>query len=162
MIIQKQKYKAIYMKKTNDIGPVYEMAGLKKRDTGLPVNLWIDDMGTYIKGRHAKRIKFQANKGNSQGGQPTIPMMLNGEIPKPAFSSIRNSELSSSDIEEIKNFVLNNSEALSVLADGYISFSEFISLMIKNGEEATDQEITDQADKLAFLLNEEFKRNHSE
>jgi hypothetical protein len=35
-----------------------EMAGLKKSRTGLPVNLWVDDSHAYIRGKHAKRIKF--------------------------------------------------------------------------------------------------------
>jgi len=41
-----------------------EMAGLRKFDSGLPVNLWLDDMSTYKRADHWKRIKFQGDHGD--------------------------------------------------------------------------------------------------
>ena len=58
-----------------------EMANIYQDETDLPVNIWIDTAKEYISGKHAKRIKFQTNTGGNIGGQPTCPMMLNGEIP---------------------------------------------------------------------------------
>lgn len=36
-----------------------EMAILRKDKTGLPVNIYLDTKGTYKRGGHGKRIKFQ-------------------------------------------------------------------------------------------------------
>jgi hypothetical protein len=41
-----------------------EMSVLFKRDSGLPVNLWLDDSGTWKNTGHWKRIKFQSTHGN--------------------------------------------------------------------------------------------------
>ena len=39
------------------------MANVRKKQTGLPVNIWIDEAETYKKGKHSKFIKFQMDKG---------------------------------------------------------------------------------------------------
>ena len=36
-----------------------EFATLRKKHTKLPVNIWVDDAGTYLNSGHFKRIKFQ-------------------------------------------------------------------------------------------------------
>ena len=43
---------------------VCEMANKNKSETLLPMNIWIDENQTYIKGRHSKRVKFQLDHGN--------------------------------------------------------------------------------------------------
>lgn len=40
-----------------------EMANVLKMDTELPMNIWIDSEGAYIKGGHAKRIGSVRKKG---------------------------------------------------------------------------------------------------
>ena len=40
---------------------VCEMSNKSKAQTKLPMNIWIDENQTYIKGRHSKRVKFQLN-----------------------------------------------------------------------------------------------------
>lgn len=60
-----------------------EMSNLRKDQTGLPVNIWVDETGSYKKGKHGPRIKFQndtnnvVNKGNfltmTISDRPRIP-----------------------------------------------------------------------------------------
>ena len=38
---------------------IYEMANRRKRQTGLPINILIDENGWYKLGGHAKRINVQ-------------------------------------------------------------------------------------------------------
>ena len=42
---------------------IYEMANRRKRQTGLPINIWIDENGWYKLSGHGKRIKVQMNYG---------------------------------------------------------------------------------------------------
>jgi hypothetical protein len=39
-----------------------EMAVSRKDKTGLPVNIYLDTNGTYKRGGHGKRIKFQQKR----------------------------------------------------------------------------------------------------
>ena len=107
-----------------------EMAGLRKSDSGLPVNLWLDNTSTYIRGRHAKRIKFQNDYGNNVNENNLIPMLISKDaptIPDKFDSKIR---LSAKEINKIKAFVKNNANLLSQLADQKISFFTFCKRMV--------------------------------
>lgn len=47
----------------NERSNAFEMATLRKARSGLPVNLYLDDSGSYLDGGHGPRIKFQPDKG---------------------------------------------------------------------------------------------------
>lgn len=130
-----------------------EMSNRRKDKTLLPVNIWIDDSGTYINERHAKRIKFQQNKGDKMGGQPVASMKLDGVVIKTSHYEDGN-QLSESDIDEIRNFVINNSYALDKLADEKIKIEDFDSIMIQGGERASDRAIEHQKDLVDILVEE--------
>lgn len=127
-----------------------EMATLRKAKTKLPVNIYVDDAGTYIKGGHSKRIKFQKDYGNTPITREFATMTLEGEIIQETMSGC---EIKTKDLQKIKNFVLNNKEALSHLADAEIDIFEFSEIMISGGEIATKE----QKEKQQTLLNELLK-----
>jgi hypothetical protein len=106
-----------------------EMAGLKKADSGLPVNLWLDDSGAYIRGRHAKRIKFQGDYGNKTNAGNMFSMMISKDDPQIPVKQLPKLKLPARDIDAIKTFVRNNADLLDKLADEKITFMNFTRLM---------------------------------
>lgn len=115
-----------------------EMANVRKKQTGLPVNIWIDEAETYKKGKHSKFIKFQMDK-SLNFKEPTCPMMLDGTIPKKVLQE--QFFISKSEIKEIQTFVINNAYALDKLADQLIWKEDFFEFMIKGGDEASKEQI---------------------
>lgn len=130
-----------------------EMATLRKKDSGLPVNIYIDDSISYKRGKHSKRIKFQTDKGdrpNTRFGFSS--MTLDGNVvAKTLPDSI---DIDAADITQIRNFVLNNAECLSLVADFNLDYDDFKNhLMIVGGEPATDEQKEEQKEKLRRYLN---------
>jgi len=113
-----------------------EMANVRKKQTGLPVNIWIDEAETYKKGKYSKFIKFQMDKGLNFK-EPTCPMLLDGTIPEKVLQC----SISKSEIKEIQTFVINNAYALDKLADQLIWKEDFFEFMIKGGDEASKEQI---------------------
>jgi hypothetical protein len=106
-----------------------EMSGLRKSRTGLPVNLWVDDSHAYVRGRHAKRIKFQGDYGNNANASNFFSMILSKDDPQIPAKQLPRLKLPAKDIDAIKTFVKNNAELLDQLADEKISFAIFIRRM---------------------------------
>ena len=46
----------------NESELVCEMVNKYKEETGLPMNIWIDETQTYVRGGQSKRIEFQLDK----------------------------------------------------------------------------------------------------
>lgn len=132
---------------------IFSMANRRKRQTGLPVNIWIDENATYRKAGHSKRIKFQLNYGNLMIDQPNASMTLDGNVVENTYNP-QVSEISKRDIQQVSNFVKNNSYALSRVADGELFLDDFDDIMIKGSEPAdiidieNQKEIVDQIIKL--------------
>lgn len=126
-----------------------DMATLRKKDTKLPVNIWVDDAGTYLNSGHCKRIKFQKDYGNSPVTNSFAIMKLSGEIVQ---NTLEGNKISSKDIEKIRNFVSNNFAILDELSDANISIFEFRELMIPSGEKASIEEIEAQKSLLQQYL----------
>jgi hypothetical protein len=106
-----------------------EMAGLRKPDSGLPVNLWLDETGAYKQSGHWKRIKFQGDYSNNINRNNLFSMTISNDpkiMPPEAESKIK---IPKKDIERIKDFVKNNAELLSKLADQKITFIQFYNQM---------------------------------
>lgn len=91
---------------------LYEMATLKKRRSGLPVNIYLDDSGSYIDGGHAPRIKFQPNKNDSSDTRTMIPMTISDDPEIPIDYKSQLNGITEKDISEIKNFVISNKSNL--------------------------------------------------
>lgn len=119
------------------------MANCRPKKTGLPMNIWIDETEAYKRGRHSKRIKFQINKHPKFQPGNSCSMLLDGSIPKKQEQSMQLSKdfnLESEDIEEVRNFVLNNAYALDKIADQKLDLDDFWEFAIIGGEEATEKE----------------------
>jgi hypothetical protein len=106
-----------------DVIPLNEMSTLKSEQTGMKIDLWIDDSKAYQRGGHAKRLKFQPSTG---GGDVT------GNFP-----SIRLHDLTLDDpfhqkpksyaIDTAREFVELNKDFLSMVADRQIEYNVFLS-----------------------------------
>jgi hypothetical protein len=107
----------------------YEMgATLHKKDTGLPVNIWIDDMAWKQTG-HRKRIKFQPDKGDRSDTRTFIPMSIEDnpqiKVKHPKLSIDYN------EIEQIKQFIIINKELLIKYSDQEITIADFLNQIKK-------------------------------
>jgi hypothetical protein len=111
------------------IDELEEMATLRKKRSGLPVNLYLDDSMSYKRGGHAKRIKFQPDKGDRPNTREMIPMSISDD-PK-IMGQIPKTELSSQDIERIRAFVIANKKNLDDLADMKMDIGDFLDRMQK-------------------------------
>lgn len=115
-----------------------EMATLRKERSKLPVNIYIDDAGTYLNSGHFKRIKFQKDYGQKPLTRSFATMTLDGIVIE---STMKENKVSKQDIEMIRNFVLNNRECLSEIADFNLDFTDFLNyLMIPGGKVANEEE----------------------
>lgn len=129
---------------------LYEIATLRKKDSKLPVNLYIDDSLSYQRSGHSKRIKFQTDKGDRPNTRSNFSsMMLDGEVVESTF--LKSTDLSSKDIQKISNFVKNNSKCLSLVSGMEMDFSDFKSyFMIEDSDLISDE----QKEKLQNEINE--------
>lgn len=133
---------------------LHEMATLRKKDSGLPVNLYIDDSLSYKRGKHSKRIKFQTDKGDKPNTRGSFSSMtLDGKVVEKTLP--KKLEISQKDIEAVSNFVVNNYECLSLVADFDLDYDYFKHhLMIKGGELATEEQLKTQKELLDAYLAE--------
>lgn len=133
---------------------LYETVTLRKKDSGLPVNLYIDDSLSYKRGKHSKRIKFQTDKGDKPNTRGNFSSMtLDGKVVENTLP--KKLEISQKDIEVISNFVVNNYECLSLVADFDLDYDYFKHhLMIKGGELATEEQLKTQKELLDAYLTE--------
>ena len=118
---------------------VCEMANKYKEETGLPMNIWIDETQTYVRGGHSKRIKFQLDKSGKLHSNNLGSMDLDGNI-RPSKLDI--GELSESDINELRNFITNNKYALEMIASQEVKLYKIWPHMIMGGNQASYEEIT--------------------
>ena len=107
-----------------------EMASLRKRRTGLPVNIWLDDSMLYKRtGGHGMRIKFQPDKGDRPITRSMVPMTIEDD-PKIVGNNVK-INLSASEIEKIKIFIKANKNLLIALSDMKIDIFDFLERMVK-------------------------------
>lgn len=139
---------------------ICSMAHRYKIQTGLPVNIWIDEAGWYKKAGHSKRIKFQLDYANKVGGHPDASMKLDGEVVEETYDK-NISEISQKDINEVSNFVKNNAYALDKAADEDIKMYQFDEIFIKGGKPATQEQLDElrkKVDEFMKISNEEDKK----
>ena len=120
--------KEVLLKESKDI--LMEMSNLRKRDTGLDVNIWLDDEGCYRDVKHnVPRIKFQNNNSDRISKSDLIPISIsdNPQILKRKVTL----SIDSKQLNKIKEFIVNNKEALLRHWNGAITFLEFGKIMSK-------------------------------
>ena len=104
-------------------------SSLRKKRTGLPVNIYVDDSGTWKKMRHANRIKIQCNKGDHPNAHGMIPMSID-DNPRILVDNPK-MELSASDVNAVKKFVIANKDLLIRLgSDDNFDIVDFTGAMV--------------------------------
>lgn len=104
-------------------------SSLRKKRTGLPVNIYVDDSGTWKKMRHANRIKIQCNKGDHPNAHGMIPMSID-DNPRILVDNPK-MELSASDVNAVKKFVIANKDLLIGLgSDDNFDIVDFTGAMV--------------------------------
>ena len=104
---------------------INEMATLKRRDSGLPTDLWIDE-GSDPK--HGPRIKFQASKEQVTTNQYST--MTISQEPVIMFPP-KKYDLKTKDIQRIVDFVKANEALLISVSRGEITYEEFLANMTR-------------------------------
>lgn len=117
---------------------IHEMANKWRKETGLPMNIWLDESQTYLRGRHSKRIKFQLDRSDRLKPDFVGSMDLDGNIFPRALEITK---LRRWDLKQLRNFVHNNRHALEMLADMKVWLASIWDDMIKGGELATEEQI---------------------
>lgn len=106
---------------------IFEMATLKTKDSGLPVDIWLDEGGLYR--QHAPRIKFRASHEQRTTNEFSSMLLTN---PPTIENFPKDSPIKKKDLDKIKQFVVNNLVLLKELADGKIDYrTEFLKKYIK-------------------------------
>jgi len=108
-------------------GSVKEMSNMRKVDTKLPVNIWIDISQTYHKGKHGKRLKFQNDYGDKFNRENLLTMTISKDDPQVIDDDKHRVKLKSKDIEALKNFIRVNYDILAKIADARITWEKFNS-----------------------------------
>jgi hypothetical protein len=108
---------------------IEEMATLRKNDSGLPANLYLDDTGSWSNSGHWKRIKFQPDTGDRPVTRNMVPMSIS-DSPRVLVKNVKLA-LDAKQLDRIKAFVRANKDLLLQLADAKISILEFGRRMVK-------------------------------
>lgn len=98
-----------------------EMSTIRKEDSKLPTDIWVDETGSY-KG-HAPRIKFKAN--NEQRNSMEFSTMTIADVPT-IENLPRRCSLKNKDFEKLKRFVINNKDLLISLYNRQITLDTFM------------------------------------
>lgn len=135
-----------FLNELNEKQQLWEMSNRRKNQTGLPVNIYIDENGTYRAVKHSKRIKFQLNHGDKMQNQLFAEMLLDRSIVKNTFQKSKNIkiEVDKKDIKQVSNYVKNNSYALDKVADEEIFMEDYDIVAIRGGEEASNEQKENQ------------------
>ena len=90
---------------------LFEMANFRMSDTGLPVNIWINESGSSRSNKHSiPRIKFQNNYSEKADRSSLIPISIDN-APK-ILSGVP--KIKSKDLNIVKHFIkLNVKELLN-------------------------------------------------
>ena len=108
----------------NDMELLYEMAVFRKKTSGLPMDLYLDEEKTYLDGGHGYRIKFRG-KDSGDNTRNWIPLTIsdNPEIPK-KYVNIKHG-YGEKDITLLKEWVKKHKKKLIRLSDSKIEINEF-------------------------------------
>lgn len=127
------------------------LSNLGKSFTGLPMNIWIDVSGTYKKGKHSKRLKFQTNTSDKFNINELATMDFNGIVRTdlPKYCKIKNKEL-----DKLRIFISNNKKLLELVADARISEQVFYKLMVKGVLPLSDTDYLKLLQKIKKYIKE--------
>lgn len=107
--------------------PINEMATLRKKDSNLPMDIWLDEGATYQ--GHAPRIKFRASKEQRTTREFSSMQLTN---PPKIENLPQKLDISTKDIQILEKFVITNMDLLLKLANNEIDYTtEFLPNMVK-------------------------------
>ncbi len=111
------------------------MRKLRPSETGLPMNIWIDEGATYKKGKHAPRIKVQVNtnpKSSPNIHENYFSIDFDGNEHDKANKKIK---ISNQYIEMVKKYIrLNKALLLQITNQQLAMTKEIVEEMKKNYE----------------------------
>lgn len=128
-----------------------------QEETQLPMIIWIDEAQYYIRGKHTKRVKFQLNTSDRLNIDNLGSMDLNGVVQEPTEKS-KLRRLGPENIEQLRNFILNNKYALENIADMNIHLGQIWPDIIKGGEPASFEEIRKLNLKVDEIISKKKKK----
>ena len=117
---------------------LFEMANVWKSDTGLPMNIWLDDSDRYKRGGHWMRIKFQLDRSEKNNYSNTAPMDLNGVVRIKLPDHVK---LSGMDFDALRNWIKNNRYALELIMSKKLSLMQIFPYLLKGGRAASEEEL---------------------
>jgi len=135
-----------------------EMSCMTKQETGLPVNIFIDDGGYWLHAGHKEpRIKFQNNYANDIQINAQVPLIISEEpiIPESNENKI-NVEISERDLNMVKNFIRRYKNLLIKVGnpkDNLHTQSYFIKTIEKDLSYAKRLNIKNPWEKIEYLNN---------
>lgn len=103
---------------------LYDMAKIDKRDTHLPVSIWVDSSGGNRNTRHnLPRVKIQKDKNNDMSSGNLIPVVLNkGNIDIKGKTNLTTQELT-----QVKQFLQRNEHLILKHWVGEITDKELLN-----------------------------------
>jgi len=109
-----------------------EMTKLRKHETGLPVDIWVDEGKTFS--RNGRRIKVQDSPNSNSRTWLTMTVEDSPRV----ISSKKNKKvnLNNSELEMVKKFVIMNLPILKILGDPECGIVEFSRRMKKLEKES--------------------------
>lgn len=120
--------KEVLLKEDKEI--LFEMTNLRKKHTGLPMNIWLDDIGAYRNIKHnVPRIKFQNDKSDKVLDN-TIPISIDKENPQILTKTVQ-LKLPQKDFKKLYDFIKDNYDLLIKFWNQEIDIFEFMSDMKK-------------------------------
>jgi hypothetical protein len=114
------------LQENQQYGHLMILSLLRKFETGLPVNIWVDPGQTYKIIGQSKQIKFQLDNADHPNYYKMITMTIsdNPEI----IDNLDKIKLSENEIKLIKQFIILNLDILLRLGDN-IGIVEFVKKM---------------------------------
>ena len=126
-----------------------DMAVKWKKETLLPMQIWIDESQAYTRRGAASRIAFHLDTSERLNSDYVGWMDFDGNI-HPASQTL--GELGEDELAQLRNFVRNNRSALEQLADLNIQLYQIWPEIIKGGNPAPREGIRTLDDKVAALV----------
>lgn len=105
-----------------------EYCRLRSSDTGLGVDIFLDDGGAYQRNNHPLQIYMQNDYGDVSNVLP-----IDVEESSPNTLPPTNLAISFTDYQKVLEFIRKNKDQIKQLADGQVDHLDFFRLMHRLG-----------------------------
>lgn len=140
---------------------------LTETETGLPMNILIDEVRANRSSRHGFRIKVNGKYQDLGGRDNLVDVDMKGNIYTISDENEKRYSIKDEDFQALMNFMHNNEYALKKIANCEASYSVMGYYMIKGREIATKEQkakLKEMTDYLSFDTEtyEEYVKNHED